>query len=545
METLIIFLILAACVVMLSGRYLFYLLNEPRTQSRGIGSNVERVILKSFSAPTEPMTWKQYFWVLFSMNMVLSIVGFIIILLTSGSLMSVDQAFNTIVSFMTNTNLQHYAGETQLSLYSQMFVIITFMFVSSASGIAVGFAFIRGLTGKPFGNFYKDIVKILIRFLIPVSFVIAILLVWQGVPQTLQTQMEVTTITGRHQIINLGPVAALEAIKHLGTNGGGFFGASSAIPYENPNLVTNIINMLAMITIPGGLLVAFGLSARKHGDKKSWLESTPLIIVSMIFFLVAFLTITYAEYQGSPVLADLGLINTGNLEGKELRFGILNSSIFTTVSSSFTTGSVNSMHDSLTAMGGLVPMFLMMLNIVFGGSGVGFMNLMMYVFLTVFICGLMIGRTPSYFGKKIESQEMKRVAMVIIIHPLLILGFTAIALKVLGLTGISNHNYSQILYEFTSASANNGSGFEGLQDNTLFWNVSTALVMFIARYVTMYLQLSVVGLLYKKQTMNDSIGTLRTNTGIFTIALLVIIILISALTFFPALILGPITESLL
>ena len=459
--------------------------------------------------------------------------------------MSVDQAFNTIVSFMTNTNLQHYAGETQLSLYSQMFVIITFMFVSSASGIAVGFAFIRGLTGKPFGNFYKDIVKILIRFLIPVSFVIAILLVWQGVPQTLQTQMEVTTITGRHQIINLGPVAALEAIKHLGTNGGGFFGASSAMPYENPNLVTNIINMLAMITIPGGLLVAFGLSARKHGDKKSWLESTPLIIVSVIFFLAAFLTITYAEYQGSPVLADLGLTNIGNLEGKELRFGILNSSIFTTVSSSFTTGSVNSMHDSLTALGGLVPMFLMMLNIVFGGSGVGFMNLMMYVFLTVFICGLMIGRTPSYFGKKIESQEMKRVAMVIIIHPLLILGFTAIALKVLGLTGISNHNYSQILYEFTSASANNGSGFEGLQDNTLFWNVSTALVMFIARYVTMYLQLSVVGLLYKKQTMNDSIGTLRTNTGIFTIALLVIIILISALTFFPALILGPITESLL
>ncbi|QIK70790.1 potassium-transporting ATPase subunit A [Erysipelothrix sp. HDW6C] len=542
----IIFCVLAACAMYGAGRYLYLIMNNRPLIGDRVLRPFEKFMMKMMGSRGANMGWKQYFFALFGMNMMLGLIGFILIMILSHNLMNPGQALNTIVSFITNTNLQHYAGETGLTLMTQMLVIITMMFVSSASGIAVGFAFIRALTGSEMGNFYADLIRILTRFLLPLSIFIGLLLVWQGVPQTIASQIHVTTITGQTQTLNVGPVAALEAIKHLGTNGGGYFGASSAMPFENPTIITNIINMIAMTLVPGGLLVAFGMKAYdRKKDRKHTSESTPLLVVSALFFFICLAIIILSETKGNPIFSQLGLENIGNLEGKELRFGVIQSSLFSTVSSAFTTGSVNAMHDSLTPMGGFVPLFLMMLNVVFGGSGVGFMNLIMYVLLTVFICGLMIGRTPEYLGKKIESNEMKRVAMVIIIHPLLILGFSAIALMVVGNLSGTHHSFTQVLYEFTSSAANNGSGFEGLVDNTTFWNLSTGVVMMIARYATMYLQLNVAGLLLRKQSMAQSSGTLRTNTGIFTIALVVIIVLISALTFFPALILGPISEALM
>ncbi|QIK86894.1 potassium-transporting ATPase subunit A [Erysipelothrix sp. HDW6B] len=534
------FFIVAAAGIYLSGRYLYTIMNNTSHRGNKVFSKIEAPLLLLSDGTKENMSWKAYFWSLIKVNIIAVVLGGLILWITSN--MSLTQVIHTLSSFITNTNLQHYTPETSLTLLGQMFVIMVMMFLSSASGIAVGFAFIRGLSGQPLGNFYKDMTRVLIRYLIPVAFGLGLLLVWQGVPQTLIASQTVHTINGQTQTLYLGPVAAFEAIKHLGTNGGGFFAAGSAVPFENPTLISNLINMVTMTLVPGGMLLAFGFNVRKQHGKKGWLESTPILIASFVFFMLAFVLLVYAEYRGNPLFAHLGLDSTMNFEGKEMRFGIVQSALFTTVSSAFTTGSVNSMLDSMTPLGGMVPMVLMMLNVVFGGSGVGLMNVMMYVFLTVFMCGLMIGRSPSYLGKKIESQEMKRVAMVIVIHPLLILGFTALAVMLMQGSG-THHSLSQALYEFTSAAANNGSGFEGLADNTVFWNLSTSFVMLVGRYVTMYLQLSIAGLMLKKQSMSESIGTLNTNTPLFTIALIVIIVLISALTFFPALILGPIAEA--
>ena len=534
------FFILAAAGIYLSGRYLYAIMSNTSHSGQKFFSKVEAPLLALSDGSKTNMSWKIYFWALVRINLIAVILGGLILLMTSN--MSLTQVIHTLSSFITNTNLQHYTPETSLTMLGQMFVIMVMMFLSSASGIAVGFAFIRGLSGQALGNFYKDITRVLIRYLVPIAFVIGLLLVWQGVPQTLLATQTAHTISGSTQTLYMGPVAAFEAIKHLGTNGGGFFAAGSAVPFENPSVISNLINMVAMTLVPGGMLLAFGFNVRKQHGKKGWLESTPILIASVVFFMLAFALLVFAETQGNPLFTHLGLNSPANLEGKELRFGIVQTALFTTVSSAFTTGSVNSMLDSMTPLGGMVPMVLMMLNVVFGGSGVGLMNVMMYVFLTVFMCGLMIGRSPSYLGKKIESQEMKRVAMVIVIHPLLILGFTALAVVMIQGAG-SHHSLSQALYEFTSAAANNGSGFEGLADNTTFWNVSTSIVMIVGRYVTMYLQLSIAAMMLKKQSISESIGTLNTNTPLFTIALIVIIVLISALTFFPTLILGPIAEA--
>lgn len=377
----------------------------------------------------------------------------------------------------------------------------------------------------------------------PLALMVSIVLVTQGVPQTLSGTRTVTTIEGKMQDIALGPVASLESIKHLGTNGGGFFGANSSHPFENPTPISNLIEILSMMILPGALVYTFGLMLKNK--KQAW----AIFYAMAALFLIALPISYYAEKAGNPMLAQSGLNQLmGNMEGKEVRFGIEQSALFTTVTTAFTTGSVNNMHDSLTPLGGAVPLINMMLNVVFGGKGVGFMNMIMYAILTVFLCGLMVGRTPEFLSKKIEGKEIKLIALAIIIHPFLILMFSALALIVpQGGSGISNpgfHGLTQVLYQFTSSAANNGSGFEGLVDNNIFWNTAAGIVMFYGRYLSMIILLAVASSLASKRTIPVSASTFRTDNAMFTITLVFIVLIIGALTFLPALSLGPIAEHL-
>ncbi|QEK20728.1 potassium-transporting ATPase subunit KdpA [Peptacetobacter hiranonis] len=549
----ILFLIVFMILVIPMGKYLYQVANCEKAFGDRIFNKVDNTIYKIFKIDKEEMNWKQYVLALIITNAVMIFAGYLILRIQGIGLFNPSEiggmeeslSFNTIISFMTNTNLQHYSGESGLSYLAQMLVIIYMMFTSAATGYAACMAFIRGLVGKKktLGNFYVDMVRITTRVLVPLAFIVGVLLISQGVPQTLGGTETVRTIEGNLQDIARGPVAALESIKHVGTNGGGFFGANSSHPFENPTIVSNMIEMLSMMILPGSCVIAFGYMI---GNKK---QSKAVFGAMGIIFLVGLLICWTSEKAGNPELAAAGLSQAmGNMEGKELRFGIDQSALFTTVTTSFTTGTVNNMHDTLTPLGGLVPMLHMMLNVVFGGKGVGLMNMLMYAILTVFLCGLMVGRTPEFLSKKLEGREVKLVALSIIVHPLLILAFSALAVAIpAGLEGITNggfHGLSQILYEFSSASANNGSGFEGLADNTLFWNMTTGVAMFYGRYLAIVIQLAVVGSLANKKPVNTSVGTLKTDNFTFTILLVAIVLIIGALTFLPALVLGPIAEHL-
>ena len=408
--------------------------------------------------------------------------------------------------------------------------------------------------------------RITTRVLLPFSIVGGLLLVWQGVPQNFSGNVVVDTIEGAKQIIAMGPVAALEIIKHLGTNGGGFLGANSATPIENPTIISNLIELYSMMLLPGACVITFGKMVRDRKQKDSVNESQiqthqslsvkifgregrSIFAAMGILFVIGLGVCFWAESQGNPALADVGLNQSmGSMEGKEVRFGIAQSAMFTTTTTSFTTGTVNNMHDTLTPLGGMIPLLHMMLNVVFGGKGVGLMNMIMYAILAVFICGLMIGRTPEYLGKKIEGREMKLTALCIIIHPLLILSFSALAVGTqAGMEGITNpgfHGLSQVLYEYASSAANNGSGFEGLADNTLFWNITTGLAMFFGRYLSIVIQLAIAGSLMRKRFVNETAGTLHTDNSSFAIILVFVVYIFAALTFFPVLALGPIAEHL-
>ena len=352
----------------------------------------------------------------------------------------------------------------------------------------------------------------------------------------------------------MGPVASLESIKHLGTNGGGFFGANSTTPFENPTIISNLIELFSMMVLPGACVITFGkmtMKRKKQENKKVLFgnQGRTIFAAMSILFIVGLIVCFTSEMAGNPALEQAGLNqDMGSMEGKEVRFGIAQSALFTTTTTSFTTGTVNNMHDTLTPLGGMVPMLHMMLNCVFGGKGVGLMNMIMYVILAVFLCGLMIGRTPEYLGKKIEGKEMKLVALVLIVHPLLILGFSALAVMTgAGQAGITNegfHGLSQVLYEYTSSAANNGSGFEGLADNSYFWNITTGLAMFFGRYIAIVAQLAIAGSMLAKRKVNETVGTLRTDNVIFIAILVVVVYIFAALTFFPALALGPIAEHL-
>ncbi len=551
---IVVVMFLLLIIIKPLGSYIHLIFSNEPNKTDKIFDPIEKIIYAiSGIKNRSSMTWKKYAYSLLLTNIVFVVIGYVILRVQKylpfnpNGIGNMEQtvSFNTIISFMANTNLQHYSGETGLSYFSQMAVIMMMMFTSAVTGIVVAIAFIRGITskGKTLGNFFEDFVKGHIRLLIPLAIIVTLVLVGLKVPQTLDPSIKLTTLEGVKQVMAIGPVASLEAIKHLGTNGGGFFGVNSSHPFENPSPLTNVIEILSMWCIPASLTYTYGRFAKKQ--KQGW-----VLFGAMSILFVAFLSLIYiSESNGNPALTDMGLDpSQGSMEGKEVRFGIAQSALFSTVTTAATTGSVNNMHDTLTPLGGITPLAQMMLNTVFGGDGVGLVNMLMYAILGVFICGLMVGRTPEFLGRKIEPKEMKLITIALLVHPFIILAPTAIAfLTDLGKGTITNpgfHGISQVLYEFTSSAANNGSGLEGLGDNTPFWNISTGLVMLLGRYISMIALLAVAGSIVRKQPVPETIGTFRTDNLLFTGILVGVVLIVGALTFLPAIALGPIAEYL-
>ncbi|EEM73212.1 MULTISPECIES: potassium-transporting ATPase subunit KdpA [Bacillus cereus group] len=511
----------------------------------------EKLIFKITGVKEYNQTWKQYALSLVLLNGFMIVVVYFIFRL-QGVLplnpahiegMEPTLAFNTAISFMTDTNLQHYSGENGLSYLSQLIGITFLMFAAPATTLALVMAFIRGLAGKELGNFFVDFTRALTRVFLPIAFVTALVFVALGVPQTLDGAVTAQTIDGVKQSIVRGPVASFVSIKELGNNGGGFFGTNSTHPFENPGQMSNILQMMLMMLLPTALPFTYG---RMVGNKK---QGRILFVSLFMVFLLGFITITTSELNGNPALNAMGIEHVqGSTEGKEVRFGTVFSSLYATVTTAAETGAVNTMHDTLTPIGGLVPLVNMMLNTVYGGVGAGFVNIITYAIIAVFISGLMVGRTPEFLGKKIEGKEMKLIAVTILFHPLLILGFSALALSTsLGTDAISNlgfHGLTQVVYEYTSSAVNNGSGFEGLGDATTFWNITTGLVMFLGRYFSLVTMLAVAASLKEKTVVPETVGTFRTDNGLFGGIFIGTIVIVGALTFFPMLVLGPIAEFL-
>ena len=550
-----ILLIVSLLLALPLSSYLAKVFTGERTKGEKFFSSIENFIYKMCSIKDEKMDWKKYGVTFLLTNLIMIVISFIILVIqgilpysvTGASNMKLSTAFNTAVSFMTNTNLQHYAGESSITYLSQLIVIIFLMFMSAASGIAIVAAIIRGITGKgDLGNFYKDMTRIIVRVLLPLTFAVTILLVACGVPETLGSKISYTTLNGDKNALLTGPIAVLEAIKHIGTNGGGFFSANSAHPFENPNAISNIIEMLSMMLLPTALIFTFGKMA---GEKK---HSKVIFASLAVLFLLFTIPCINAEVNPSKFYKGFNISsNLGNMEGKEIRNGASMSAAFSSVTTAYTTGSTNSSLDSYTPLGGLVPMVLMMLNTVFGGDGAGLINIIMYAILTVFITGLMVGRTPEYLGKKIETKEIKLVAISILVHPLLILFSSAITFYLMkngavlsSITNPSYHGISQLIYEFTTASANNGSEFAGFIGNTNYMNILTGIIMFVGRYLPLILMLAVGGSMAEKRKLPPSQGTFKTDNALFGVLFVATILIVGALTFFPAVVLGPICEHL-
>ncbi len=464
-----------------------------------------------------------------------------------------DLAFNTAASFTTNTNWQAYGGESTMSYFTQMAGLAFHNFVSAGAGIAVAIAVIRGFvrrSGKTLGNFWVDLTRVTLWVLLPISIVFALVLVWQGVPENFSAYTHAKTLEGAEQVIAQGPVASQEIIKELGTNGGGFFNANSAHPYENPTPLTNFLELVAIFAIGAALTHTFGQMA---GDRR---QGWALFGAMGLLFLMGVAVAIWSEQRGNPQFAAMGINQTasgtqsgGNMEGKEVRYGIVNSALWATVTTDTSCGAVNSMHDSYTPLGGLVPLVNMQIGeIIFGGVGSGLYGMLVMAVLSVFIAGLMVGRTPEYLGKKIEGREMKLSMLFILIFPAVILLPVGVAMVTkAGLAGISNpgpHGFSQVLYAFTEASANNGSAFGGLNANAPFYNVTMAFVMLFGRFLMKVPVLALAGSLVGKKAAPPSAGTFPTNGAIFVVLLIGVILIVAALTFFPADALGPIVEEL-
>lgn len=456
-------------------------------------------------------------------------------------------AFNTAVSFVTNTNWQGYAGESTMSYLSQMLGLAVQNFLSAASGIAVAFALMRGFSRREsgeLGNFWADTIRVSLYLLLPLSCVLALLLVSQGVLQNLSGYLTFTGLSGQAQTLAMGPVASQEAIKMLGTNGGGFFNANSAHPFENPSDLSNMLQMLAIFLIPAGLTHAFG---RLVGDRR---QGWALYLAMSVLFVAAAWALAYFELQGNPLLSSLGVDNAaGSLEGKEVRFGVSGSALFAAITTAASCGAVNAMHDSFTALGGMVPMWLMQLGeVVFGGVGSGLYGMLIFAVLAVFIAGLMVGRTPEYLGKKIEAFDMKMVALAILVTPLLVLLGTAVAVVVApGVAGMANpgaHGFSEVLYAFSSAANNNGSAFAGLSANTPFYNAMLAVAMWFGRFAIIVPVLALAGSLAAKKTLPQTAGSMPTHGALFVGLLVGSVLLVGALTYLPSLALGPVVEHL-
>jgi K+-transporting ATPase ATPase A chain len=451
--------------------------------------------------------------------------------------------FNTVCSFVTNTNLQHYSGEQHLSYFSQLGGIVWLQLVTPACGLAVMLAVVRGLRGeKHLGDFYLDTARSLVLVLVPLSFIVALLLVFCGMPMTFRGAATATTLEGGTQTIARGPVAAEVAIKQLGTNGGGFFGPNSAHPYENPTPWSNLLEVVSIIVIPMAAIVMFGLMIKDRA------HAAVVYGVMMILLLIGAGIAIWAELQPSAATTGLPVAAGGNMEGKEVRTGPVAAATWAAITTATSNGSVNGMHDSFQPLGGVVPMSLMMLNVDFSGIGAGFLNMLMYVITAVFLAGLMVGRTPEYLGKKIEAKEVKLAMLAILIHPLLITcGAALFAATDWGRTTVANpgpHGFSEVLYEFTSAAANNGSGFEGLADNNPPWNIATGIVLLLGRFPALVLPIAIAGFLAEKKRVPPSSGTLLTNDLTFAAMLLGTVLLVGALSFMPAVVLGPIADQL-
>ena len=544
-----------------AGRYLGRVFMDRKTIADAVFDPIDEIIYRLLGRRVVqmPMNWKTYTLHMLATNLAMLLIIFFILIfqnylpLNPRHFPGVEPmlAFNTAISFVTNTDWQNYGGETTLSNFSQMAAITFPMFTSAATGFVVAMAFIRAFVvkdgGANLGNFYRDMTRLLTRVLLPASFVLALFLVWQGVPQTLTTSVLAHTIQGGLQQISVGPVAAFESIKHLGTNGGGFFNANAAHPFENPTPLTNLILAVLMMSLPAAIVIAFGemISNRRQA------RILYALMATMLFMLLPLAVIP--EQLGTTTLARAGIETAptasqsgGNMEGKEMRFGIASSSLFATVTTTFTTGSVNTMHDSLTPLGSVPELFGMMLQCVFGGKGVGFLNALVYGIIAVFVAGLMVGRTPEFLGKKIERGEIILVSLTLLIHPLVILAPSSFSIvEPYGVSALGNaamHGYSEVLYAFASSAANNGSAFAGLNGNTAWYNLALGIVILIGRYPPIIFMMAVAGSIAAKPTSPITAGSLRTDTLLFGIFWLAVILIVGALSFFPALILGPIAE---
>ncbi len=533
---------------------------------------IERFIYRCCGVKEQQgMTWKEYAVALILFNILGLLVVYamqrfqaVLPLNPMGmGAVSADSSFNTAVSFATNTNWQGYGGESTMSYLTQMLGLTVQNFVSAATGMAVLVALIRGFIQKQMntiGNFWVDLVRTTLYILIPLSLILSVALVWQGMPQTFNQSATATLVQATkdsagkavtEQTIALGPVASQIAIKQLGTNGGGYFNANSAHPYENPTPLSNFLEMLAILLIPAALCYTFGFMVRDR--KQGW----ALLATMLVIFIPCLLIVTNMEQKGNPLLDKIGINQSatafqpgGNMEGKEIRFGIANSAIWAVATTSASNGSVNAMHDSYTPLGGMIPMWLIQLGeVIFGGVGCGLYGMIAFVIIAVFIAGLMIGRTPEYLGKKIEAHEMKMASLMALIPHIFILIPTAIAvMTVAGKAGIANpgpHGFSEILYAFSSAANNNGSAFAGLSANTVFYNTALGLAMFFSRFWLIIPILAIAGSLSAKKIVPVSQGTLPTHTPLFVFFLAMVVLIVGALTFFPALALGPIVEHLM
>ncbi|MBK4772458.1 MAG: potassium-transporting ATPase subunit KdpA [Pantoea sp. Morm] len=514
----------------------------------------ERVLWRLAGVDGAAMRWPHYLLAILLFN-ALGFVLLLAMLMGQGALplnpqhlpgLSWDLALNTAISFVTNTNWQAYAGESTLSYFSQMAGLTVQNFLSAATGIAVAFALMRGFANRSLetlGNAWRDLTRITVYVLLPISLLMALFFVSQGSIQNFEPYHAFTTLEGAQQTLPLGPVASQEAIKMLGTNGGGFFNANSAHPFENPTALTNFVQMLSIFLIPAALCFAFGqqLGDRRQGHMLLWAMS--------IMFVLAVVAVMWAELRGNPHFLTLGADSAINMEGKETRFGILNSSLFAVITTAASCGAVNAMHDSFTALGGMVPMWLMQLGeVVFGGVGAGLYGMLLFVLLGVFIAGLMIGRTPEYMGKKIDVWEMKMTALAILVTPTLVLLGTALAMMTeAGRAGMANpgiHGFSEVLYAVSSAANNNGSAFAGLSANTPFWNLLLGFCMLVGRFGIIVPVLAIAGSLAAKKIQPVGNGTLPTHGPLFIALLVGTVLLVGALTFVPALALGPVAEHL-
>lgn len=549
---LYVFLLVALCVVVSwpIGKMATWAMSDP-VSDRGFRRAVENLFVKcGGNVVRGQQNWKQYALSMLLFNAL--IFTFIYLVLGTQQWLPLNPdgkgalegslIFNTTASFTSNTNLQHYSGEQALSYIGQ-FALMFLQYLTPATGLACLAALARGLSGKVLmGNFYADVMRATFLVLLPLCLVTAGMLVLGGVIMTFDGSVVAQTLEGAKQIIARGPVAAFVTIKQLGTNGGGFFGPNSTHPFENVSFFTNFIETMSIIVIPMACVWMFG---RLTGRMK---HAAVIFAVMLSLLCVKLGCAVYFESAPSAAFHGLDIENSSNLEGKELRYGTSGGPAWSIITTATSNGSVNAMHDSLNPLAGLMPMIGMWLNVVFGGVGVGFINMFLYIIVGVFISGMMVGRTPEYLGRKVETREMKLALLAILAHPFFILGGTALfAATSWGADTVANagfHGFSEILYEFTSSAANNGSGFEGLGDNTVPWNIATGLVMLLARYIPIILPLAMVGSLAAKTPAPETAGTLRTDTLLFGGVLLGCVLIVGALLFMPVAVLGPIADHL-